>query len=495
MSQVDETPAVMNSAMSRFRPAAHFSPNANWINDPNGLVRIGSQFHLFYQKNPFAPQWGEISWGHAVSKDLLTWQEQGVAIEATPEEQIFSGSVIRLIDKKHGGVGGSSPLVAVYTSAYRGTSPLAGEQAQSIATSDDDGATWHGFEFNPVLRRHSANFRDPKVVRYRRGDETYWIMVAVEAEQHAVVIYRSTDLIHWTYLSTFSDERLDEGLWECPDLFEVELDDDPGRSVWVLVINVNPGGPAGGSGTRYLVGAFDGSSFEWNGTSDWLDWGPDHYAAVSFCDVQPYDRLIIGWMNNWAYAAETPTIGWNGSLTFPRTLGAFEIGGRIYLTQDPISPPDSALESTRFVGQLSKESGLTFELEPGRAVLISAEITSLFDSFVVSLSSASNDSFELNWDASIGELVVDRGGAFSVVGGTTVSNVAHIPLVGPFETTRFKLLVDRNSVEVFASHGARSASFLTYPQSEFSSVEVKMPQGTATFAIERSYLTAKIVGD
>ncbi|WP_456284340.1 GH32 C-terminal domain-containing protein [Microbacterium sp. JZ101] len=253
------------------RPYLHFTPERNWMNDPNGLVFENGTWHLFFQHNPHGTRWGNMSWGHATSTDLVHWEEQPLAIprgfdeSGTEIEQIFSGSVVYDEANTSGfGTNENPPLVAIYTSAYTPHHPThLGIQAQSLAYSLDHGRTWTKYEGNPVLDRGSQNFRDPKVIPYTdpESGETYWVMVAVEALDHKVVLYRSDDLRTWTHLSDFGPANAVGGIWECPDLFPLPVDGDPANTKWVLVVNLNPGAPAGGSGGQYFVGEFDGTTF------------------------------------------------------------------------------------------------------------------------------------------------------------------------------------------------------------------------------------------
>ncbi|WP_434994308.1 GH32 C-terminal domain-containing protein [Arthrobacter sp. Ld5] len=252
-----------------YRPRLHYTPQQNWMNDPNGLVYHKGVYHMYYQYNPFGTRWGNMSWGHATSTDLLRWQEKPVAIPQTlgtggaSIEDIFSGSIVVDTANATGfGTTQNPPLVAIYTSTYTGAHPtLAGKQAQSLAYSTDDGTTWTKYSGNPVLDRNSANFRDPKVFRYDGPAGSYWVMTAVEATDHKVVLYKSTNLKNWTYLSEFGPANATEGIWECPDLFPLPVDGNTANTKWVLVVNLNPGAVAGGSGGQYFVGSFDGTTF------------------------------------------------------------------------------------------------------------------------------------------------------------------------------------------------------------------------------------------
>lgn len=246
-----------------YRPAFHYTPAKNWMNDPNGMVFHKGVYHLYYQHNPSGNTWGNMSWGHATSTDLTHWKEQPLAISADDQEDVFSGSVVVDKDNSSGfGTAENPPLVAIYTSAYKDASAHRGLQAQSLAYSLDDGQTWTTYSGNPVLNRNSANFRDPKVVWYDNpAGGGYWVMTAVEAQEHKVVLYKSANLKDWSALSEFGPANATGGQWECPDLFPLAVDGDPSNVKWVMVVNINPGGVAGGSAGQYFVGNFDGTTF------------------------------------------------------------------------------------------------------------------------------------------------------------------------------------------------------------------------------------------
>jgi sucrose-6-phosphate hydrolase SacC (GH32 family) len=304
----------MTTTALSVRPAVHFAPARNWMNDPNGLIHHGGRYHLYFQHNPSGDDWGNMSWGHASSADLLTWTEHPVALLHDEHEGVFSGSIVFDATNSSGlGTAEQPPLVALYTSAREGS------QAQALASSLDGGETWtkHGV----VLDRGTADFRDPKVFRH----EDHWVMATVEALDRQVHLFRSDDLRAWTPLSVFGPAGATEGMWECPDLFPLD-----GR--WVLAVSLNPGNPAGGSGMQYFVGNFDGTTF--TATSwDWLDRGRDFYAGVTVSDSPA--PTMIGWMSNWDYAHTVPTSPWRGSTALPRLLSLE--GER--LVQRPALPP------------------------------------------------------------------------------------------------------------------------------------------------------------
>lgn len=302
----------------QYRPALHFTARDTWLNDPNGLILHKGTYHLFFQNNPTGRTWGNIGWGHAVSKDLTQWEELPIAIPAVGEEMAFSGSAVWDIDNTSGlGVDGEGPLVAFFTSAYSDAHPTCpGRQAQSLAYSNDDGRTWTRFEGNPVLDRDSTDFRDPQV--FWHAPTGRWVMVTVEAVDRQVLIFTSPNLRDWTHRSSFGPIGEEGILWECPDLFEVPLEGTH-HSRWVLLLSTNPGGWSGGSGMRYWVGDFDGAKFapDEHGARC-LDHGHDLYAAVSFQGVER--PTVVGWMSNWDYANQTPTFPWQSAMSLPRTL-------------------------------------------------------------------------------------------------------------------------------------------------------------------------------
>ncbi|WP_427019082.1 GH32 C-terminal domain-containing protein [Pseudarthrobacter sp. P1] len=313
------------SGQEQYRPAIHFSPQQNWMNDPNGLVYYQGQYHLFFQHNPFGTTWGNMSWGHATSPDLVHWTEQPLAIATDMAQDIFSGSVVVDTTNSSGfGTAENPPLVAVFTSAYKDASPLHGLQAQSLAYSVDGGQSWTKYANNPVLNRNSANFRDPKVFWYGDAATGYWVMAAVEAQDHKVLLYKSSNLKDWTELSEFGPANATGGQWECPDLFPLAVDGDPNNVKWVMVVNINPGGVAGGSAGQYFVGTFDGTTFT-SDTTKALDSVPAGTPLFGF-DGGSYD----GWTTanepgNWkdgpfagapatgALPGQSPVTGFHGT--------------------------------------------------------------------------------------------------------------------------------------------------------------------------------------
>ena len=302
------------------------------MNDPNGLVWHNDEYHLFFQHNPHGIKWGHMSWGHAVSKDLLNWSELPVAISEGEDGAIFSGSAVSHNDE----------IVAFYT---RHTDT---HQAQCIARSSDNGRTFTKYEGNPVLDENKKDFRDPKVFRY----QDHWIMCVAQPFDKQISFYKSLDLLNWQHLSNFGPAGAVDGIWECPDLFPLELENN---EIWVLLVSLNPGGLYG-SGTQYFVGDFDGQNFTPRYSTNeprWLDFGKDNYAGVTFNNEPNGKRIFIGWMANWLDVKDHPETSWTTQMTVPRVLGLTHYQNEIVLTQKPVSEPTyEILESIPKTGSI-----------------------------------------------------------------------------------------------------------------------------------------------
>lgn len=319
-----------------FRPTLHFTPEKNWINDPNGLLFYKGKYHLFFQHNPDGILWGNMSWGHSVSVNLIDWQHLPVAIECTDTTGIFSGSAV--VDYTNSSGFGSlenPPLVAIYTVHQNDGS----NQSQHIAYSLDEGTTWIKYANNPVLDLKMKDFRDPKV----SWDESSksWLMTIAKPLEYKIAFFASPDLKSWRHLSDFGPLGAVGGCWECPDLFA--LPTPSGEIKWVLLVSLNPGGIAGGSGTQYFIGDWDGKTF----TTDqeeikWIDYGRDNYAGVTFHNTPENRRIFLAWMSNWDYAAKLDSPIWRGSMTLPRELQLINCNQELLLSSLPISEITSA---------------------------------------------------------------------------------------------------------------------------------------------------------
>ncbi|CAB3727080.1 glycoside hydrolase family 32 protein [Paraburkholderia rhynchosiae] len=486
---------------SQWRSALHYTPQRNWMNDPNGLVYHNGLYHLFYQYNPAGNAWGNMSWGHATSRDLLHWREHPVAMHADANEEIFSGSIV--VDARNSsGLGAphSPPLVALYTSAYKeGSGHAPGIQAQSLAYSLDDGKTWQPYKRNPVLTLapESKQFRDPKVSWYAPG--AFWLMSAVVADAHVVKMYRSDNLIDWTFLSDFSlpDTPHREALWEMPDLFPVPLDGDSSKQKWVMIVNVNPWSIAGGSGAMYFVGDFDGKTFKPEhmppAGSDpsrylWLDHGADYYAAGTFAGAPGGAPVTIGWMSNWDYADRVPTTPWKGAMALPRKLALKTINGTPQLTFEPVTQYAALVRAstTARIGELSVSSGTQALAPSTRGVVQDIELTISPQSaeragLIVRASTDGKTGTRIVYDARLHTLTLDRSNS-GVTGFSPAFSKQHIVNVDLTNgALRIRVVTDSDSVEVFANDGATVITDLVFPAREDDRVALFADNGTATF--------------
>ena len=319
------------------RPRTHFTPARNWINDPNGLVYYKGKYHLFFQHNPEGILWGNMSWGHSVSTDLLHWEHLPVAIPCEATNGIFSGSAVVDYTNSTGfGTTDNPAMVAIYTVHQNDAS----NQSQHIAYSTDEGLTWTKYSNNPVLDLGMIDFRDPKV-SWDESTQT-WLMTVAKPQEFKIAFFRSPDLKTWTHLSDFGPLGATGGCWECPDLFS--LTTTTGETKWVLLVSLNPGGIAGGSGTQYFIGDWDGKTFTTPQTETlWIDYGRDNYAGVTFANVADSRRIFLGWMSNWDYAAKLPSQIWRGSMTSARDLTLKDVSGKTMLLSTPIT--DAPLKS------------------------------------------------------------------------------------------------------------------------------------------------------
>jgi fructan beta-fructosidase len=321
-----------------WQPRIHFHSSPNWINDPNGPIFLNGQYHLFFQLNPFGDQWGHMSWGHAISPDLIHWKQLPLALAEEKGVGIFSGSTVEDRDNTSGLCGDSGQktpgcLVAIYTGNSQD------KQSQNVAFSRNGGATWTKYFSNPVIDLGLRDFRDPKV--FWHAPSQSWVMVVSLPDQHKLRFYRSKNLRQWELASEFGPAGAVSGAWECPDLFELPVRDSSGKrlsSRWLLSVNLNSGGPAKGSANQYFIGQFDGFRFAEDHPGSgphWADWGKDFYASTSFSNVPGGmetipDRLWIAWMSNWQYAGQLPALPGRGEMTVAR---------RLYLRQPPAAYP------------------------------------------------------------------------------------------------------------------------------------------------------------
>ena len=327
-----------------YRPSYHFTPLYGWMNDPNGMVYKDGEYHLYFQYNPYGSKWGNMHWGHAVSKDLIHWEHLDPAIARDPVGHIFSGSSV--VDKKNTAGFGKDAIIAIYTN-----NSVNHDEVQCIAYSNDNGRTFTKYEGNPVLTPFDGlkDFRDPKVFWYEKG-KCWYMIVSADKETR---FYKSKNLKNWTYVSAFGKGLGQQPCqYECPDFFQLPVNGDKKNMKWVMTMNINPGCWFGGSATEYFVGDFDGKNFTCPDANDvkWLDWGKDHYATVTFSNTG--DRVLaITWMSNWQYANLTPFKQNRGANGLPRELKLYEQEGKYYVSEN-VAPEVYALrKDTKDLGE------------------------------------------------------------------------------------------------------------------------------------------------
>ncbi len=440
------------------RPRIHYTARSTWLNDPNGLIHRDGEWHLYYQTNPYGNAWGSLSWGHAVSRDLVFWDEQDVALRATDEVHYFSGSCVDDRANTSGlGRGGVAPLVAVFTEHYTEASSRFGTQAQGVAYSLDRGRTFTRYPGNPVLCRHSPDFRDPKVTWVEPFG--YWLMTAVEATQNVVTFYRSENLLDWTLLSEFGPANATAPTWECPDLFPLVVEGTD-TVKWVLIVSVNPGGLYGGSGVQYFVGEFDGVTFTAAVVDSldprryhWLDHGTDFYAAVTFNDAPAGRRVAIGWMSNWAYAQVTPTSPWRGAMAIPRELRLVADGDRYLLCQQPV--PELSAVMAGDAGSKSSPEGC------GPTTIVGAAV---FDAYLPCPSVLGIGTATLTYDA--GRLTIDRSGSDDPAFHEAYVTPQWVCVESERNPLPITIVADAGSIEVFVDGGRYALSSLVFPASD-----------------------------
>jgi fructan beta-fructosidase len=451
---------------SEQRPAYHFNPAAHWMNDPNGLVFHQGVYHLFFQYHPYSTVWGPMHWGHASSQDLVHWQEHSLALAPDEHGLIFSGSAVWDAENTSGlGTAEQPPLVALFTyHRLRGPqeAPDSPCETQGLAYSLDAGATWVKHPL-PVLNNPGLkDFRDPKVFWHEQSHR--WIMAL--ACTNRVSFYSSLNLREWTWLSDFS-QNAGEGVWECPDLFELPTGDGDAR--WVLLVSVTLGGPQGGSATQYFVGQFNGQDFlsEHHDTR-WLDWGTDHYAGVTWSNTGTR-KLLIGWMSNWRYANKTPTEGWRGSMTLPRELTLQRVEQRLMLCCPPAAEVESAFCEPISNLKVGLEQGLVsssgrFKLQlkgPANAP------------WSLQLGNPANGTWQLSFDDQRQLFVLDRSGARAQDFQTELSDVFVVPRLGKAPDIDVNLYVDTHSIEVFAENGLLSMTHLVFPDAPWDRLNLE----------------------
>ncbi|MFX0561189.1 glycoside hydrolase family 32 protein [Tepidibacillus infernus] len=467
----------------KYRPQFHFSPENQWMNDPNGMVFYNGEYHLFYQYHPNGTTWGPMHWGHAVSKDLVCWEHLPIALAPDEHGMIFSGSAVVDWNDTSGFFEGNPGLVAIFTHADTYPDSERPRQRQSLAYSKDNGRTWVKYEGNPVITEGNiTDFRDPKV--FWHGETNKWVMILAAGQ--TVRIYTSPNLKTWEFASEFGEGHgSHQGVWECPDLFELPIDGNLDQKKWVLFVSIGDDpNYEEGSRTQYFIGDFDGKTFINNHlpeTTLWIDHGRDNYAGVSWSDIPTEDgrRIYIGWMSNWRYANVTPTKEWRSAMTIPRVLGLKSTKEGVRLVQTPIHELQSLREE--------KISIQNEEIVPGENLL--ANVNSNTFEIIAE--------FEIGTATEFGFKVCKSDGEETIIGynkenkkmfvDRTNSGEAnfHEAFVGKHESNlgpqnnkiTLHVFVDRSSVEVFGNDGDLVITDLIFPNEESKQMELYAKDG------------------
>lgn len=453
----------------KFRPTYHFSPKYGWTNDPNGMVYNNGTYHLFYQHNPYGSMWGNMTWGHATTKDLINWNHESVAIRPDSLGAIFSGSAV--VDKNNTAGFGKNAIVAIYTSAGR-------TQSQSISYSLDGGRSFKSYNHNPVLTDPNyIDFRDPKV--FWHAGSKQWIMSL--ATTQVITFYSSPNLKEWTKLSNFGEGIGDHGgVWECPDLFPLTIN---GQTKWVLLVSINPGGPNGGSATQYFIGDFDGKSFKADNLPYplWIDYGRDNYAGVTWGDAPNNRRVFLGWMSNWDYTNYAPTLNFRNGMTIPRELTLGNNGKHTVLRSNPVKEADQLRKEANDLNTISVDKTYSVESllpsnEGAYEILMTIKpMNSLKVSF--ELSNSKNEKIVFNLDLASEILSVDRSkSGITNFAENFASNDIKSPLVKKNLYT-VRLLVDKASTELFINNGDLVQTNTVFPNE---------PYNKLTFNVDRA---------
>lgn len=425
----------------RFRPTYHHTPTYGWMNDPNGMFYKDGVYHLYYQWNPYGSQWENMTWGHSSSRDLIHWEAQPTAIEADALGTIFSGSCV--VDKKN------DRVVAFYTSAGQ-------NQVQSMAVSKDNGVTFQKNPTNPILTSNDPDFRDPKAF-WNPEIQKWNLILAVGQEMR---IYSSSNLKDWTYESSFGKGYGNhDGVWECPDLMKLQVRGTD-KQKWMLICNINPGGPFGGSATQYFVGEFDGKKFTCeHKDTRWMDYGKDHYATVTFDNAPDGRRIALAWMSNWQYANQVPTQQFRSANSVPRDLNLFEYKGETYCSVTP------SKELLALRGKKVKKPTQTCEI-----------VVDTKGKAEIELSNTKGEKVIMNYDSQNHTFSMDRNKS----GDTSFSEAFPFVTVAPTygDIHQLRIFIDNCSIEAFDAEGKMAMTNLVFPSEPYTMIKVKGGKAT-----------------
>ena len=442
------------SNREQYRPIYHHTPAYGWMNDPNGMFYKDGVWHLYFQHNPFGSQWENMTWGHSTSTDLVHWTFEGDPVQPDVWGAIFSGSAV--VDKENTAGFGKDAVVALYTSA-------AESQIQSMAYSTDNGKTFTKYEGNPVITSNVPDFRDPHM--FWNEDIKKWNMI-LAAGQH-MEIYTSDNLKEWKLESSFGAEYGNHGgVWECPDLMKMKVKGTD-KEKWMLICNINPGGPFGGSATQYFIGDFDGYKFVCDTKPEvtkWMDYGKDHYATVTFDNAPEGRHVAIAWMSNWQYANLVPTKQYRSCNSIPRDLGLFEYDGDIYCSVLP-SPEMTAARKTK---------------KPGKAITEACEliVNPKRDVTIITLSNDKGEEVVMKYDAKAKTFSMDRTNSGKMDFSTDFPAVTEAPTFG--KISQLRIFIDKSSIEVFDAEGKMAMTNLVFPNKPYNKVTI---QGKAKYYV------------
>ena len=428
----------------QYRPVYHHTPAYGWMNDPNGMFYKDGVWNLYYQHNPQGSQWENLSWGHSTSKDLVHWTFEGDPVQPDALGMIFSGSAV--VDKNNTAGFGKDAIVALYTSA-------AESQTQSLAYSTDNGKTFTKYEGNPIITSNVPDFRDPHM--FWNEDIKKWNMILAAGQQ--MNIYSSDNLKEWKLESSFGAEYGNHGgVWECPDLMKLKVR-GTNKEKWMLICNINPGGPFGGSATQYFVGDFDGHKFTCESKPEvtkWMDYGKDHYATVTFDNAPEGRHVAIAWMSNWQYANQVPTQQYRSANSIARDLGLFEYKGETYCSVTPVP------EMTAARGKKSKTLSEACEM-----------VVSLKGDASIVLSNDKGEKLVMDYRAKDETFEMDRTRSGKKDFSNEFSAITKAPTYG--KLSQLRIFIDKCSVEAIDADGKMAMTNLVFPTKPYNKVTIK----------------------
>jgi len=447
----------------KWRPIYHHTPAYGWMNDPNGLFYKDGLYHLYYQWNPYGSQWENMHWGHSVSRDLVHWENKGMALAPDALGTIFSGCAV--VDHENTAGFGKGAVVAFYTSAGE-------SQTQSMAYSKDNGASFVKYDGNPVVTADVPDFRDPHVFWHQ--ETARWVMLLAAGQE--MRIYSSSNLKDWQYESAFGEGWGNhDGVWECPDLIKLPVR-GTNKEKWMLICNINPGGPFGGNATQYFIGQFDGHRFTCEDQPDetkWMDYGKDHYAAITFDNAPDGRHILMAWMSNWQYANLVPTLQYRSANAVPCDIDLFEHAGKTYVGRTPAQEL-LALRGRRLLKR-SAAARRTFDAEKGAYELLVNINPSAAGQTRLSLQNEKGERVVLTYDMAAATLSVDR----TLSGETDFSDAFKAVTTAPVrgQISGLRIFVDKSSVEVFDADGRLSLTHLVFPTQPYNTLLLQNSRG------------------